>query len=101
MQTVIEYGNPDLWLVLLMFIAGAISSALLSPEPLTARRLVGDVLRGIIVAITLWAYGIAGKVSVLQLIALAGLSAIAWPHTVNEVTRFAQRLISRVLGRRK
>lgn len=101
MNTAIEYGNPDLWLVLLMLAAGAISHALLSANPINFRRLVGDVLRGVIVAIILWAYGVMGNLSILQVITLAGLSAVAWPHTVNEVTRFAKQTVSRFLGGRK
>lgn len=100
MNTAIEYGNPDLWLVLLMLTAGAVSSALLSTEPINLRRLAGDVLRGVIVALILWSYGAMGKVSILQVIVFAGLSAVAWPHTVNEITGFAKRTISRVFGRR-
>ncbi|MFQ0173782.1 hypothetical protein ACH66Z_06275 [Klebsiella pneumoniae] len=34
MNTAIEYGNPDLWLVLLMLAAGVVSSALLSETAL-------------------------------------------------------------------
>ncbi|MDY2210577.1 hypothetical protein RKG25_29280 [Klebsiella pneumoniae] len=45
MNTAIEYGNPDLWLVLLMLAAGVVSSALLSETPINPRRLIGDVLR--------------------------------------------------------
>ncbi len=101
MNTAIEYGNPDLWLVLLMLAAGVISHALLSADPISMRRLIGDVLRGVIVAIILWAYGVMGNVSILKVITLAGLSAVAWPHTVNEITRFAKRTVSRVLGGRK
>lgn len=101
MNTAIEYGNPDLWLVLLMLAAGVISHALLSADPINMRRLIGDVLRGVIVAIILWAYGVMGNVSILKVITLAGLSAVAWPHTVNEITRFAKRTVSRVLGGRK
>lgn len=101
MNTAIEYGNPDLWLVLLMLAAGVISHALLSADPINIRRLTGDVLRGVIVAIILWAYGVMGNLSILKVITLAGLSAVAWPHTVNEVTRFAKRTISRILGGRK
>ncbi|EAA0681799.1 hypothetical protein QYA95_004725 [Salmonella enterica] len=100
MNTAIEYGNPDLWLVLLMLAAGAVSSALLSTNPLNIRRLIGDVLRGVIVAITLWTYGALGHASILQVIVLAGLSAVAWPHTVNEITGFAKRIISRFFGGR-
>jgi hypothetical protein len=100
MNTAIEYGNPDLWLVLLMISAGVVSSALLSDTPLNLRRLTGDVIRGVIVAIILWAYGIMGNVSILKVITLAGLSAIAWPHTVNEITRFAKNTISRIFGGR-
>jgi len=99
MNTAIEYGNPDLWLILLMIAAGVISSALLSAEPVNFRRLTGDVLRGILVAIVLWAYGIMGNISILKVITLAGLSAIAWPHTIKVVTRFAKRTISRLFGR--
>lgn len=101
MNTAIEYSNPDLWLVLLMLAAGVISHALLSADPINMRRLIGDVLRGVIVAIILWAYGVMGNVSILKVITLAGLSAVAWPHTVNEITRFAKRTVSRVLGGRK
>lgn len=100
MTTAIEYGNPDLWLVLLMLTAGAVSSALLSTDPLNLRRLAGDVLRGVIVALILWSYGAMGKVSILQVIIVAGLSAVAWPHTINEITSFAKRTISRFFGRR-
>jgi len=100
MTTAIEYTNPDLWLVLLMLIAGAISSALLSDTPINMRRLLGDVLRGIIVAILLWSYGALGNFSILKVITIAGLSAIAWPHTVNEITGFAKRTISRIFGGR-
>jgi len=78
-----------------------ISHALLSADPINIRRLIGDVLRGVIVAIILWAYGVMGNISILKVITLAGLSAVAWPHTVNEVTRFAKRTISRILGGRK
>lgn len=99
MNTAIEYGNPDLWLILLMIAAGVISSALLSAEPVNVRRLTGDVLRGMLVAIVLWAYGIMGNISILKVITLAGLSAIAWPHTIKVVTRFAKRTISRLFGR--
>ena len=101
MNTAIEYGNPDLWLVLLMLAAGVISSALLSDTPLNLRRLIGDVMRGVIVAILLWSYGVMGNLSILKVITIAGLSAIAWPHTVNEITGFAKRTISRIFGRRK
>jgi hypothetical protein len=101
MNTAIEYGNPDLWLVLLMIAAGVISSALLSADPINLRRLSGDVLRGILVAIILWAYGVMGNISILKVITLAGLSAVAWPHTVNEITRFAKRTVSRIFGGRK
>ncbi|EPC1916468.1 hypothetical protein [Klebsiella pneumoniae] len=101
MTTAIEYGNPDLWLVLLMLAAGVVSSALLSETPINPRRLIGDVLRGVIVAIILWAYGAMGNISILNVITLAGLSAVAWPHTVNEITGFAKRTISRIFGGRK
>lgn len=101
MNTAIEYGNPDLWLVLLMLAAGVISNALLSENPINPRRLLGDVLRGVIVAIIIWTYGVMGNVSILKVITLAGLSAVAWPHTVNEITRFAKRTISRIFGGRK
>lgn len=101
MNTAIEYGNPDLWLVLLMLAAGAISSALLSADPINLKRLVGDVLRGVLVAIILWSYGVIGEISILKIITLAGLASVAWPHTVNEVTRFAKRAISRLFGGRK
>ncbi|EPM5599216.1 MAG: hypothetical protein E6051_20060 [Citrobacter freundii] len=101
MNTAIEYGNPDLWLVLLMLAAGAISSALLSADPINLKRLVGDVLRGVLVAIILWSYGVIGEISILKIITLAGLASVAWPHTVNEVTRFAKRTISRLFGGRK
>lgn len=101
MNTAIEYGNPDLWLVLLMLAAGVISSALLSTDPVNVKRLVGDVLRGFLVAIILWAYGVIGEISILKIITLAGLASVAWPHTVNEVTRFAKRTISRMFGGRK
>lgn len=101
MTTAIEYTNPDLWLVLLMLAAGVISHALLSADPINMRRLIGDVLRGVIVAIVLWAYGVMGNVSILKVITLAGLSAVAWPHTVNEITQFAKRTVSRLLGGRK
>ncbi|WP_373856273.1 hypothetical protein [Klebsiella pneumoniae] len=37
MNTAIEYGNPDLWLVLLMLAAGVVSSALLSETPINPR----------------------------------------------------------------
>ena len=100
MNTAIEYGNPDLWLVLLMLAAGVISSALLSENPINPRRLIGD-LRGVIVAIILWTYGVMGNISILKVITLAGLSAVAWPHTVNEITGFAKRTISRIFGGRK
>ncbi len=66
MNTAIEYGNPDLWLVLLMLAAGVVSSALLSETPINPRRLIGDVLRGVIVAIILWAYGAMGNISILK-----------------------------------
>ncbi len=101
MNTAIEYGNPDLWLVLLMLAAGVVSSALLSETPINPRRLIGDVLRGVIVAIILWACGAMGNISILNVITLAGLSAVAWPHTVNEITGFAKRTISRIFGGRK
>ena len=101
MNTAIEYGNPDLWLVLLMLAAGVISNALLSVDPINIRRLIGDVLRGILVAIILWVSGVMGNISILQVITLAGLSAVAWPHTVNEVTRFAKKSLSRFFGGRK
>ncbi|WP_215395417.1 hypothetical protein [Klebsiella pneumoniae] len=68
MNTAIEYGNPDLWLVLLMLAAGVVSSALLSETPINPRRLIGDVLRGVIVAIILWAYGAMGNISILNVI---------------------------------
>ncbi|MFW5407724.1 hypothetical protein B7L51_003725 [Pectobacterium brasiliense] len=101
MQTVIEYGNPDLWLVLLMLIAGAVSSALLSNNPLNIRRLIGDVLRGVIVAITLWSFGLMSQFSITQIIVLSGLSAVAWPHAVDVITAFAKRNLSRIFGARK
>ncbi|MBA5234771.1 hypothetical protein H2Y56_22070 [Pectobacterium aroidearum] len=101
MQTVIEYGNPDLWLVLLMLIAGAVSSALLSNNPLNIRRLIGDVLRGVIVAITLWSFGLMSQFSITQIIVLSGLSAVAWPHAVDVITVFAKRNLSRIFGARK
>lgn len=100
MNTAIEYGNPDLWLVLLMLAAGVISHALLSADPINMRRLIGDVLRGVIVAIVLWAYGALGNMSILQVIALAGLSAVAWPHTITEITRFTKRIVRRLTGGR-
>ncbi|CDL63499.1 hypothetical protein RZS00_24680 [Klebsiella pneumoniae] len=52
-------------------------------------------------AIILWAYGAMGNISILNVITLAGLSAVAWPHTVNEITGFAKRTISRIFGGRK
>lgn len=100
MNTVIEYGNPDLWLVLLMLIAGAISSALLSSDPLNTRRLLGDVLRGVIVAFTLWAFGLMGQLSITQIIVLSGMSAVAWPHAIGVITDFAKRNINRIFGKK-
>ncbi|MCW6234213.1 hypothetical protein MGS77_28180 [Klebsiella pneumoniae] len=85
MNTAIEYGNPDLWLVLLMLAAGVVSSALLSETPINPRRLIGDVLRGVIVAIILWAYGAMGNISILNVITLAGLSAVAWPQALLQI----------------
>ncbi len=101
MNTAIDYGNPDLWLVLLMLAAGVLSSALLSETPINPRRLIGDVLRGVIVAIILGAYGAMANISILNVITLAGLSAVGWPNTVNESTGFAKRTISRMFGGRK
>ncbi|NSL16510.1 hypothetical protein HTE05_23180 [Serratia marcescens] len=101
MTTVIEYGNPDLWLVLLMLVAGVISSALLSSDPINVRRVTGDVLRGVIVAITLWTFGLMGQFSITQVIVLSGLSAVAWPHAAEVITGFAKRNLSRIFGGRK
>lgn len=101
MSTVIEYGNPDLWLVLLMLVAGAVSSALLSSDPLNFRHVAGDILRGVIVAITLWSMGLMGKFSILQVIVLSGLSAVAWPHAIEVFTGYAKRNLSRIFGGRK
>lgn len=100
MTTAIEYGNPDLWLVLLMLAAGVISNALLSTDPINLRRLSGDILRGVLVAIVIWSYGLLGEISILQVIIWSGLSAVAWPHAINGITAFVKQKISRLLGRR-
>ncbi|PAT70345.1 hypothetical protein CJ738_34225, partial [Klebsiella pneumoniae] len=39
-------------------------------NPYQPARLIGDVLRGVIVAIILWAYGAMGNISILNVITL-------------------------------
>ena len=99
-MTAIDIENTDLWLVLLMLAAGVVSNALLSTDPINLRKLAGDVIRGILVAIVLWAYGIVGHISISRVIVLAGLSAITWPYTITQITRFARRTIDRIFGGR-
>ncbi|MBP2170432.1 hypothetical protein J2125_003624 [Erwinia toletana] len=78
----IEYSG--LWLVVGILSAGVISSQLLSSQPVVIRRLAGDLLRGGIVAIIIWAYFSSENCSLYYMIIMAGFSAVAWPHIIGE-----------------
>ncbi|NMP28227.1 hypothetical protein GW590_15300 [Rahnella sp. SAP-1] len=95
MSTVIEYGNPDLWLVIFILAAGAVSNIFLSVEQITFRKMIGDLLRVVIVGIIIWVYGAMDNASVFKVVIVAGLSAVAWPHMINGFTELVKRNIGR------
>lgn len=94
MSVIFEFRNPDFWLILFIMISGALSNLFLSTEPIRLRNLAGDILRVVIVTITLWIYGVMEHMSPLQVIIIASLSAVVWPHAIDGFIKIIKRNIS-------
>lgn len=84
------HGYPITELVLVLFIlqSGVMANLLNSPEPFSLRKLSGNMIHGMIVALMVVAWDLAQHASIHHTVAHAGLLAVAWPHTIKTLMQF-------------
>lgn len=81
------YPIAELVLVLLILQSGIMANVLNSSEPVSLRKLSGNIINGVIVAMMIVAWDLAQHASIHHTVTHAGLMAIAWPRTIRMLMR--------------
>lgn len=78
------HGYPISELVLVLFIlqSGIMANLLNSPESFSLRKLSGNMIHGVIVAMMIVAWDLLQHASIHHTVTHAALIAIAWPHAI-------------------
>lgn len=82
-----DYPIAELVLVLLILQSGIMANLLNSSEPVSLRKLSGNMIQGVIVAMMIVAWDLTQHASIHHTVAHAGLMAIAWPRAIRTLMR--------------
>ena len=86
------WQNHNMWLIVLMFVSGAVGRSLLNTEPFNSRRLAGEIILSVLGAITLYSFNLMQGMSTLQIIFLGGLASMGGVRSITWAIKFGQKL---------
>jgi len=82
----------ELVLVLVILEFGVMASVLNSRESFSIRKISGNLIQGVIVAMIIMSYDLTRNASIHHTITYAGLMALAWPRAIKLLLQLSNKL---------